>query len=367
MCIRDRRYLREHFVQIFDLPGLADLSIDLADPEMGSVQINSVTVRKPSWCGTYFRAVPIRVTAVPSPGYRFLRWQGSASSAAASRIRLSLERDHDLRPVFEPRTERGQKVIFNEINYYSAADFPAGDWVELYNDSQQEVDLSDWIFRDSDGNSVFRIAEEVKLTEEGYLVLCRDSLAFQRLYPGVRSAGDFPFGLDRDGELLVLTDASGITVDSLVYGSEPPWPTSPNGKGTTLSLIHPGYDRNQPQSWAPSKGHGTPGRANDVLVRVAERAEAPGDFALFQNYPNPFNPLTRIRYQLPLTVHVNLAIIDVRGAIVRILKDRIQQPGIYEVIWDGVNEEGNRAASGLYFARIRAGRSMAVIKLVLMR
>ena len=43
------------------------------------------------------------------------------------------------------------------------------------------------------------------------------------------------------------------------------------------------------------------------------------EFALFQNHPNPFNPTTKIKYDLPISSHVNLVIFDVMGRMVRSL------------------------------------------------
>jgi hypothetical protein len=83
--------------------------------------------------------------------------------------------------------------------------------------------------------------------------------------------------------------------------------------------------------------------------------EIPSVFALFQNYPNPFNPSTTIRYQLPVPVKVRLVLYNVLGQAVRTLVDADQQAGTYALEWDGVNDNGLRVGSGVYFYRIEAG------------
>ncbi|UCF06601.1 MAG: T9SS type A sorting domain-containing protein [bacterium] len=99
--------------------------------------------------------------------------------------------------------------------------------------------------------------------------------------------------------------------------------------------------------------------------------EMPSSFRLDQNYPNPFNPSTRIRYAIPpdvgKSVHVSLKIFDVAGRLVRTLVSRDETPGIKEVAWDGLDNNGNPAGSGMYFYRIEAGAFKRIHKMVLLR
>lgn len=80
----------------------------------------------------------------------------------------------------------------------------------------------------------------------------------------------------------------------------------------------------------------------------------PQEFALLQNYPNPFNPTTTIEYHLPLDSQVKIEIYNILGQRVKILVDQREKAGKYQIAWDGRNESGNRAASGLYVYRIQA-------------
>ena len=62
-------------------------------------------------------------------------------------------------------------VLFNEINYKSASVFDTEDWVELYNGSESEADISGWIFRDEDDSHVFEIPYGTVIQPKGYVVL----------------------------------------------------------------------------------------------------------------------------------------------------------------------------------------------------
>ena len=101
-----------------------------------------------------------------------------------------------------------------------------------------------------------------------------------------------------------------------------------------------------------------PGEEEEIL---------PTEFALRQNYPNPFNPSTSLLFDLPAATHVNLEILNVLGQKVRTLVDDYREAGSYTVIWDGLNDYGRTAASGVYFYRISAGENQAVKKMMMLK
>ena len=83
---------------------------------------------------------------------------------------------------------------------------------------------------------------------------------------------------------------------------------------------------------------------------VVEVEIMPEEYALYQNYPNPFNPETIIRFNIPSASpeFVSLIVYDLLGnEIKRLVYDERTQ-GSYQVIWDGRNESGVRAGSGVY-------------------
>lgn len=87
------------------------------------------------------------------------------------------------------------------------------------------------------------------------------------------------------------------------------------------------------------------------------------NFILEQNYPNPFNSETTIGYQLsPAGAgEVELSIYNLRGQKVRTLVRARQPAGRYQAKWDGRDDAGREAASGVYICQLRVspGESMA--------
>ena len=89
--------------------------------------------------------------------------------------------------------------------------------------------------------------------------------------------------------------------------------------------------------------------------------------ALYQNYPNPFNPSTTIRWYLPENARARIEIYNVAGRIVRRLLDARCIAGISTVAWDGRDDAGREATSGVYFYRIVSGEFEQARKMVLLR
>ncbi len=88
----------------------------------------------------------------------------------------------------------------------------------------------------------------------------------------------------------------------------------------------------------------------------------PADFALAQNYPNPFNPSTIIEFALPTKSHVTVSVFNVLGQKIRTLVDEEKTVGYYSEVWDGTDDNGQPAASGIYFYRIDAGNDYTETK-----
>jgi FlgD Ig-like domain/NHL repeat len=95
----------------------------------------------------------------------------------------------------------------------------------------------------------------------------------------------------------------------------------------------------------------------------------PVEFALKQNYPNPFNPSTMIEFSIPESHRgaVSLRIYNMLGEVVRELVGGDLAPGNYIKVWDGLDNSGQRLASGLYIYQLRAGSFFASRKLLLMK
>ena len=98
---------------------------------------------------------------------------------------------------------------------------------------------------------------------------------------------------------------------------------------------------------------------------------SPEKYTLSQNYPNPFNPMTIVKYSIPSIFSpldkgglrgVTLKVYDILGREVITLVNEKQNPGTYEVKFDG-----SKLSSGIYFYTLTAGYFKETKKLVLLK
>ncbi len=104
-----------------------------------------------------------------------------------------------------------------------------------------------------------------------------------------------------------------------------------------------------------------------VLSGVGDGGGAAGPAPLLvANAPNPFNALTEIRFELPAAGTYDVEIFDAAGRRVKSFGG-IGSAGLNTVAWNGRDERGAEAGSGVYFCRVRSGGSSATRTMTLVK
>jgi len=93
-----------------------------------------------------------------------------------------------------------------------------------------------------------------------------------------------------------------------------------------------------------------------------ETAGIPARYDLKQNYPNPFNPTTNIVYSIPKSGIVTIKIYNILGQEVRVLANRMMNPGTYNVSFDA-----SSLNSGVYFYSLTVDNFTQVKKMMLLK
>jgi hypothetical protein len=88
----------------------------------------------------------------------------------------------------------------------------------------------------------------------------------------------------------------------------------------------------------------------------------PATNAFARNYPNPFTETTTIHYELADPAAVRLVVYDVLGREVATLIDDAQEPGFYDVAFDG-----RALPVGVYVYRLQVGTAVVSDTMVRMR
>jgi hypothetical protein len=93
--------LRQHIVEAFALSGTQNLTLDIDRTEGGHILVEGLPLPGTPFTGVYFRDIPLQLTAVPEPGYRFVAWQGPLNSRDET-VSLLLTSNEAITAVFEP-------------------------------------------------------------------------------------------------------------------------------------------------------------------------------------------------------------------------------------------------------------------------
>ena len=157
-----------------------------------------------------------------------------------------------------------QSVVINEIMFAPLGGEP--EWIELYNNSEVDINLKDWSVWDVVTTPAKAlIKNELFVPAKGYLVLTKDSSIYNYhrfISSGLLEISLPSFNNDRDG--VVLKDNRGITIDSVFYSNQ--WGGT---NGFSLERISPTNSTNNQFNWASSYDveQSTPGRINSVTPK----------------------------------------------------------------------------------------------------
>jgi hypothetical protein len=285
-------YLPTGLKDCYDLNGPYEFSLNVEPSGMGKIQLNSLELSAFPWQGSYFGGVDTKLTAIPADiNYEFDYWEVTNNAVSPNltspEITMNLTTWDNVVAHFKPKLYTDSLVI-NEIMYNPADDFNTDDWVEFYNPMPNDLDISNWVFKDEDDEHVFAFPEGTIIPTAGYLVLCKDSELFSGLFPEVTNfVGDMSFGLSGSGELIRLYDETGALVDTVYYLDDEPWPNEPDGEGPTLELVAPQLDNALAQNWMASPLHGTPGAMNSMMVGIKQNEVKQKSVLKLMVYPNP--------------------------------------------------------------------------------
>ena len=105
-----------------------------------------------------------------------------------------------------------------------------------------------------------------------------------------------------------------------------------------------------------------------VITNTEEEAsDLPTEFQLDQNYPNPFNPTTQIRFGLPEPSVIRLSIYNLLGQEVHVLVNGEKPAGWHTVTWNGRDQSGSPAASGIYLYHLHTPDYVNTRKMMLIK
>ncbi|MDP2885737.1 MAG: lamin tail domain-containing protein [Ignavibacteria bacterium] len=267
-------------------------------------------------------------------------------------------------PVTEPRA-----LVINEFMFDPL--LGQNEWIEFFHGGASPVEIARWKISDrptASGSNTFTITNgSVVIQPQQFVLVAADSTILSQFsylaspIPGVhlfilnRSNG---FGMNNDGDDVILRDARGKAIDSVSYSSAWHHPDFAEAKGRSLERVNPEIASNDRRNWStsPAASGGTPGKTNGIYTTILPSS------ASISIHPNPFSPdgdgfeeFCIIRYNLPLTTSViRISIFDIKGRLVRSLANGELSGPQGEIIWDGLDNTKQRVRIGPYVVFVEA-------------
>ncbi len=128
-------------------------------------------------------------------------------------------------------------------------------------------------------------------------------------------------------------------------------------------IIITSNDPNQSEVNIPVSGTGVSAENGMELIPLVTKLQG--------NFPNPFNPATSIKYALHEDAKICIEIFNIKGQKVKTLIDEQQSAGYHSVMWNGKDNSGKTAASGLYFYKMasegNSGDYTSIKKMILLK
>lgn len=112
---------------------------------------------------------------------------------------------------------------------------------------------------------------------------------------------------------------------------------------------------------------GRPDYSAESWVDVPEALGAPSRVELLPGRPNPSSATFQFAHFAPREGAYRLMVLDVHGRVVRVLQEAMLSRGWHDATWDGRDEAGREAASGVYVLRIEGQGEADTQRVVLMR
>ena len=170
-------------------------------------------------------------------------------------------------------------LLINEIMHKPATvEDDAGEWFEIYNRSDSDIDILGWTISDSGSDShtitLTGVGSTLEVPAGGFLVLgINDDSATNG---GITVDYEYDgFGLDDGGDEIILEDGNGVEFDKVEYDGGTNFP-SDNGKSMSLDPYYGTTTANaEGASWCAateqigSGDYGTPGLANPTCLEVS--------------------------------------------------------------------------------------------------
>ncbi len=144
---------RTQIIDEFQLFGSFMLTVDVNDKTAGHIKVNTINIDPHTpgisndpypWSGVYFKDIPITLTAIPKPGYRFSHWSGMNNSSNRTIIVDRMD-NYEVKANFIPITDDGDLIYFWLMGNNIPNDFPLTEIPVTYSKNPEEFTFLEYV------------------------------------------------------------------------------------------------------------------------------------------------------------------------------------------------------------------------------
>jgi hypothetical protein len=266
--------VRQHINDKFSLSTMSQLKINISDSLAGKVLVQDVEIPCFPDSGLYFDSIPLRLVAIPNPGYSFLEWEGISNNDTIS---IELFIDTSITAVFE-HSYSFSNIYINEFLAKNNSDTTDNfgefeDWIEIYNADSIPINIGGlYITDDFSIPNKWQIPEtqpnSTTIQAEDFLILWADNETIQ-------GNNHLNFKLSSTGEqigLYNITEIDTLIIDTISFSIQ--------FADTSFGRI-PDADTNWYFFHNPS-----PEKSNSLSFENQE-ISLPADWGIFSTYIKP--------------------------------------------------------------------------------
>lgn len=260
-------------------------------------------------------------------------------------------------------------VVINEVLFNPADD--GVDFVEIYNRSDKIIDISELMLGTIDINqfepndTVLKSVSEdnALLFSADHLVLTTDPVKVKEQYLTLNPSGfirmaSYP-AFNNDKGTVILTTASGSTVDAFTYSEEMHYPLLNSFDGISLERINYSRPASDPTNWHSASedcGFATPAYKNSQYSDIgAVNDDITIDPEIFSPDNDGFDDVVNINYKFDESGYsCSVFVFDAQGMQVNQLvsNELLGTQGTFS--WDGRTDASQKATIGIYIIFVEA-------------
>jgi len=264
-----------------------------------------------------------------------------------------------------PDSAEFNDILINEV----LSNPPTGgaDYVEVYNNSDKIIDLSDLVLGSWDSsagvvNNQKNISDEIFLMFPGdYYCLTTMPEATIKIYNSINPKGFVKMAslpsYNNDAGTVVVADKGNKVIDKFAYSSDMHYPLLKSTKGVSLERISFNVPTDEKTNWhsaAETSGFGTPAYKNSQYSEFTV-SDDPITISpeLFSPDNDGYNDVLGITYKFETPGYVaNIIIYDSKGRQIKYLAKNTLLGTEGGFTWDGITDSNEKANIGIYIVYV---------------